>query len=846
MHIGAVLLQPQRIERARAANAEQALLDDVLGLSAHVMADKAQGGRIADVLGEAVEAMARRIFEHLGGGLESARTRFRRQLQPFIDRAQEMTEALSDSDDPVELADSGLRMLIAVADALKNLSIDNLRPSLNEVVNVIEDDLGLTPAFLERQVFALIDDIIARLRQETPETNEALRENRLVSIGIMRRLKRHLRGQIFIPTLNAEDLAASALDFLRRSDITPVIDKISCVGEGLGAGLRAGEALVRLVPYTGFGLNTLGAADGGGTASGGEFCWYPTWLLGNKDRPGYFIPLKILFGVLMLPTPEDRIWIDRTTNTVTRRNILRADEVWPTGTGIDWNQIPATGDPSRHYRYTFPIVSADAMEKLAYHTSWIIDAGELIMHTASIEEGDWVSNALFMGVNTGHGIYKLAARKPLPQYVMIPARAASYLGGSFQGIHTKASADKGFKIWLTLIGSDAFEANVYNSIMNGARDTLISFLTLMNYDGPVTAPGGADNRPENRKEVSGVVGTLVGLATSQVLIRSIPKQGYVYPFADVKTTLGYWIGGGLATAVLAGTVATVIAESIARAVDLEVWGWQLISSSVQVLASYWPSLYLGKEGDTEDGKYNPAGDTPALRFAGYSQDRANSPYKLPYEKGKSYLCSQGNQGMWSHNNYSSPQQVYAYDLALDQGDEVLASRPGMVCDYFDWVPDDQNVNTAAPAGATITDQTDNDNWNFILIRHDEPGDPLAGHDTDEGGVAVTTYSMYGHGRNGSVRSVFNTRGVAPADIIGTRVLRGQVIMLAGSTGNSLHNHLHIDVRPGPAPPAPGAPPVLARSNLFSRTIPFIFRDVTSEGGVPHSFNYYTSDNDKVG
>lgn len=845
MHIGSVLLQPQRIERAAAANAEQALLDDVLGLSARVMADKAQGGRIADVMGEAVEAMAARILEHLGDGLQSARQRFRNQFQPFIDRAQDVTGALSDSDNPVELADSGLQILIAIADALKNLSIDQLRPPLNEVVNVIEDDLGLTPAFLEQQVLALIDDIITRLRQATPETDEALRENRLVSIGIMRRIKRHLRGQLFVPQLNAEDLAASLLDFLRRSDIAPIINKISCVGAGIGTGLRAGEALVNLVPYTGFGLNTLGAADGGGTESGDEFCWYPTWLLGNKDRPAYFIPLKILLGVLMLPTPEDRIWINRTTNTVTRRNILRGNEVWPTGAGIDWNQVPVTGDPTKHYRYTFPIVNADAMEKLAYHSSWIIDAGELIMHAVSIEEGDWVSNALFMTVNTGHGIYKVAAQKPLPQYVMIPARAASYLGGSFQGIHTQANGEKGFKFWLTLFGTDAFEANLYYSIMNGARDTVLSFFTLLNYDGPVTAPAGADTRPENRKEVSGIVGTLVGLATSQVLIRAIPKRDYVYPFADVKTTLGYWIGGGLATAVLAGTVATVIAESIARAVDLEVWGWQLISSSIQVLASYWPSLYLGKEGDTEDGKYNPAGDTPALRFAGYSPDRANSPYKLPYEKGKSYLCSQGNQGMWSHNNYSSPQQVYAYDLALDQGDEVLASRPGIVCDYFDWVPDNENINAAAPTGATIPNQTDSDNWNFVLIRHDEPGDPLAGHDLDEGGVAVTTYAMYGHGRNGSVRSVFNARGVADADIIGTRVLRGQVIMLAGSTGNSLHNHLHIDVRPGPAPPAAGSPPVLARGNLFDRTIPFIFRDVTGEGGVPHSFNYYTSDNEKI-
>jgi hypothetical protein len=74
-------------------------------------------------------------------------------------------------------------------------------------------------------------------------------------------------------------------------------------------------------------------------------------------------------------------------------------------------------------------------------------------------------------------------------------------------------------------------------------------------------------------------------------------------------------------------------------------------------------------------------------------------------------------------------------------------------------------------------------------------------------------------------------------------------MLAGDTGISFHNHLHMHVVAGPAPPAaPPVPGTGAVSNLPLQTIPFVFREVTNlfgTDGVPQALTYYTSDNPRV-
>ena len=878
MHIGSVLLQPQRIRRATATSREQALLEDFVTLFIRVSWDTSQGGIILELMGEAMEATARRVAQNMGDGLEKALQDFRSALDPFLSGLTKLVDLLPDSADPVEMIDLAIELFAKVADILKDLSIDQLRPVVAGFLDILKKDLKLSSATLQQQVDLLFDDLINRLKNAPPETDKALRENRLATAGVLRRLKRHLQGQFTLPEIKTDELALAILGLLRRPPIEAATRKANCIGTEMSELLKVGATLTKIVPYTGFGARSLGAGEAAPDADE-TYLWYPSWLLGPKDQPlGFTILQQLLFRPIMLPPPDDTLWQNNQTKKVTRKNIFRADMEWPEP-DVNWEKIPVSqgDDSSKRYLYTFGSISPESMEKWTYHTGWIVDYAETLLNIiAGFQKGHWLSELLFGLLNTSHGTYKLIKKKPLPNALVLPGRAASYVGGSFQQLHWNASGGNWFNYWMVNLGGGALRANVNNLTVNGARDLLLEIFTLYNYKGPKDTPTDDDDRPENRTHIGSVAGLVTTLSVNFILLKQFPRTLYGVQAFDEATgdLMKWWIGGGLATSILAGTVGTVIAESIAWAEDFKVWGKQLLKSSITTLLMFVISLYLEKENDTDDGKYNP--QEGGRDWAGYPEDYENSPYRLPYEKDKSVLCVQGNQGFWSHNNFAGPQQIYAYDFGLDEGEEIRASRDGTVVDYFDWVPDDTDPDAteqaaaaqeATDSGFLVANQTTSSTWNFILIRHDlrrdsggnleldvgvdDDGNPIlsrsfAAYDRIVDGQPITTYGVYGHGRKNSVRESFSV----PANtIIGQQVRQGQVIMKAGDTGNSFHNHLHMDVRPGPDLALPAVLPAGAvMQSTLSGTIPFVFREVKNlspftKNGVPQSSTYYTSDND---
>ena len=130
--------------------------------------------------------------------------------------------------------------------------------------------------------------------------------------------------------------------------------------------------------------------------------------------------------------------------------------------------------------------------------------------------------------------------------------------------------------------------------------------------------------------------------------------------------------------------------------------------------------------------------------------------------------------------------------------------------------------------------------NELSILHDAP---VAGQDFDETGASARTFSVYLHGKKGSVTAAFGSTPVkevdnpSPGTPKGTRVRRGQVIMRADDTGRSAYNHLHVTVEPMKAD----------GSGPDDYTIPFVFgdADLAGDDGVPRSGVWYDSDNVKV-
>jgi len=366
----------------------------------------------------------------------------------------------------------------------------------------------------------------------------------------------------------------------------------------------------------------------------------------------------------------------------------------------------------------------------------------------------------------------------------------------------------------------------------------------------------------NRKQLDTMVDLAV-LGLDQIMFLAFPKKDYEQPFASgdqalkillLWQTVINWAFG------LAGiTFGILIGELLAGARDFSVIPRQLARILIRTWLLFVPSLYTSREGKTSDGTYNPYGGPDFMGYENFGSgtprvkaDNASSPYRLPYAPGSAVYCVQGNQGLVSHN-FLNVQQTYAVDFSLDQGVEILAARPGTVVAWWEDVDDDT-------VGSPIS-------WNFVAIRHDvdDAGNPLAidqSFDLGPGGVPVRTIAIYGHGRKGSVTTALAVNGKTPpartggfAAVAGggtpVTVQRGMPIMLAGSTGISFNNHLHMHVIPDPGPATDGSGALVPVDFVGNgNTMPFVFADpdvdrIFATKGLPTKLNFYTSSNVRV-
>jgi hypothetical protein len=166
---------------------------------------------------------------------------------------------------------------------------------------------------------------------------------------------------------------------------------------------------------------------------------------------------------------------------------------------------------------------------------------------------------------------------------------------------------------------------------------------------------------------------------------------------------------------------------------------------------------------------------------------APSPYLLPWPRGVSSECVQGNNGSFSHTGV----QAYAWDFAMPTGSVVEAARGGVVR----YVRQDSNV------GGTDWKE-DVSKANYVVI------------DQGDGTSGVYLHLM----ENGALVHV------------GDHVAQGQPIAYSGATGFASGPHLHFQVEKTDP------------SSWFSQSLPVTFADVTANKGVPIQGGSYVSGN----
>lgn len=839
--IGHVLLQPERLRRAGAAAGVDALIDDLVAAISRVTADGAQGGTILQDLESAVEALVARLLERAGGGMYRAVDRLQDIVRPLAPLAERLP-AIFDHDDPADVAAAMIEQLGSLAEATAGLTLERVRDTMQLLLDVVQEELKLTSAVLDEEFWGLLDDVIARVETIPDDLDPALRANRVVVGDVLRRARRHMHGTITFPDLSADRLATLLFEVLEPLLGEP-LRRLACIGHVTDDAIEAVKAVVRVVPYTGFGSRSIAAADAAEIAER-QYLWYASWLLGDADVAFY-----------ELWRFNGDVWIDRTAEQAMIR--FREDGLYPAD-AFSWTNIPIGDDP---LTVTFKHVDADAMEKIAWHSAWAAESLESLFHLwgplGGVQGGkggqpSWVDILDFMAGGV-HTAMKAGRQAPL-SFIALPGdgwgRVLSWLPnvgahglGSLQGLHTKASGGNAVKMWGLILMTDIGRYATAGTLPGLAREALLSFLTMLNYDGPAEAD---DSNPRNHQEMDGVLALFQLLGTILTAKLSVELKYYGHPFTGDSTqvpdfSVTAWLRNnllfGTIFGLLNGFVGTFLVWALMAACGSPAINTRVLRDNVLVavlksLGLFWLNVYVWRENNTDGGRYNPTG----AAFAGY-RDTDASPYLLPWKGDETYMCFQGNMGYFSHN-HTNPggSQIYAYDFMLDKGDEVRAARGGTVVDYFDWCPDDENVSTTETV-ATIRGQTQTDSWNFIAIRHDTTD---VTHDVGEGGNPTTTYAVYGHGLNGGVRNVFGARtpAVAPASIIGTVVAQGDPIMLADSTGVSACNHLHMEVRSAPA--APPATVAVGRG-LLGPTIPFVFKD----GEQPSSHSWLMSANVKT-
>src|SRR6266567_2993029 len=160
-------------------------------------------------------------------------------------------------------------------------------------------------------------------------------------------------------------------------------------------------------------------------------------------------------------------------------------------------------------------------------------------------------------------------------------------------------------------------------------------------------------------------------------------------------------------------------------------------------------------------------------------------YKLPYPGGMSFEVCQGN----NHGTHTG-HGAYAWDFCVAIGTPVTAARGGTVRAVR------QNSNSGGWGYKFVNDA------NYVVVDH---GDGSS--------------SLYMH-------LMFNGARVKPGDQVST----GQLLAYSGNTGWTAAPHLHFMVMQT----VPDDP--------YSQSVPVLFQDVASNGGLALEDNSYTSGN----
>lgn len=768
-------IRPQLLKRQNQSD-EIRVFNDLIELFSIILRDALDKGpltsKLQDILEQSLEGFGEEIDQRIG----SSQQKFRQWFDPILSGAKEGLETGEEIGSDVQGLLKGIEALINwLAASLESLEVDKLKTRIEALADIVENDLGISVDSIFSLLEGTIDTAIEELNQPflTGDASEGARIS-FIAGSKLASLKHFLQDKTDQISYDRNKIIDLIIKELKDRNVDELLTKASDFLEKGADGLKGTK---NLFP---------GGNDGNNGSQDDPMSWYATWFMGNRF----------------------------TSNIIGVRDRFRLE------------------DEDFYNQMSFKELDEDFMEHWAHLTKATMDLSEALMHGASMEKGDFVSNLFNLLQQSGQGIFTLAAFdhdgedwikafKVLDNYLF--EYGLSAVGTTLSSLESYPGSGSAWALsnWLPDIG----ETYLYAMWTNSLRSFTMSLFTLINAD-----PEGRPNSINHEKVAGFALGFIELGAWAAAYIPYIFKQEkhYGIPFpskgGDIALLIVNWVLGGIGLGYAMAAVGWAVGGAIAGKKADNYWKdnwWQILLLSFIKWPLYW---FLVWDRNTRGGTIGMDASSDIVNFPGYP-DPETSPYKLPYLPGENIQCVQSHYGIWSHNPKTN--QIYAVDFGHDEGDEILAMRGGTVETWRDSIPNNST-----------------ETWNYITIRHDDPEEgklPNPQHDRDHTGE-VRTRAEYGHGQYLGVQHAFATRGVPADHIFGSPVKPGDLIMYAGDTGRSAYNHLHTHIL---SSSAGSWPPV---------TIPFVYREVkksrifgfipVGRDGVPRAFDYYNSENEK--
>ena len=795
MSIGSFLLRPQLLDHsAETAEQDQALAD--LWELFRLMKEEDNLDWIFELV-EEIQDLFENLIAQTEGKTNRVKNRIEARLTGFLNSLIALLGENAGKRDVFSSLEQGATLLNGTATLLESIHSEKILEIAEEILCIIEDDLGFNPAQLKTLFTGVLDNLVERLQADFVggDTSKAAYTRYQLSRHLAK-IKQH--SQLFdqLPELSKENILSMIRPIIGEFDLSPhlspIAEKIRLLASILqpAASLKSVLELdVEVEASLRDGARSIieFMAAGGGEGLGDEkSCWYASWL---HDLP------------IRADDPLQRLEVDQ---------------------------------------IHFSTYDAQTMEDWAFHTKWLSKWLEIIPHLLSIPfdtrngfstagqpARDFLGNALnIIWQIVDFALIVGADYNIHPKWKWLIKPVMSWLG-SYALPGFRYSDTYGF---LTNILGVA-EMTLYARWVFIAREFTLSLMTLKNHDSEEYARCKAANQArraeiqQRKEELDGLTETSEIQAEKEALDQEIYHINRLERIQNNNQVFGfYYLGSELGAMLFTGIMALASKEDYGWA-DVGTSfgvtgnnGWSvgqfIVSLGVSTAMGFigvliaWPIADDPPEHTGDDAKHNPifqtflkvrayhpldffeGGDTAGLvfdyigfiifwiaddllkyaqylfifhegkteggkflhpelqnvlggKFNGY-QDPATSPYILPYPQGDLHQCVQGHCGSFSHTPVSIFMQMYSLDFDHNFKEPVHAMRSGIAWTIVESTPDGNDATA-----------------NRIILLHHEIDAPE--HDTHIGNDPARTFAEYLHGAHNGVSTAINT-SLAPNQI----------------------------------------------------------------------------------